>query len=136
MSLVFSTIFMIMKLTKGFTLIELLVVFAVIGILSSFVLAQLNSSRTKATDSKVRQTLNNAASKAQLTYELSATESWANTCSTVQTQINTVGGQCANTAFNYRIYAAVTGGYWCVDSTATKRLCTAVPPSTSCPSGC
>lgn len=38
--------------TKGFTLIELLVVIAIIGILSSTVLASLNSSRMKARDAR------------------------------------------------------------------------------------
>lgn len=53
-----------MKHTKGFTLIELLVVVAVIGILSTVIVASLSDARTRANDALVLVTTANFRSTA------------------------------------------------------------------------
>ncbi len=57
-----------MKKNKGFTLIELLVVIAIIGILSSIVLASLNTARVKAKDAAVKSQLASMRAQAEIYY--------------------------------------------------------------------
>ncbi|MFA5942209.1 MAG: type II secretion system protein [Candidatus Paceibacterota bacterium] len=55
-----------MKKSKGFTLIELLVVIAIIGVLSSVVLASLNTARSKGNDAGVKANLSTVGTQAVL----------------------------------------------------------------------
>lgn len=54
---------------KGFTLIELLVVIAIIGVLSSVVLASLNSARGKARDARRKQDIVQIQKALELYYD-------------------------------------------------------------------
>lgn len=57
------------KINAGFTLIELLVVIAIIGILSSVVLASLNTARAKARDAYRKQELKQIEIALELYYD-------------------------------------------------------------------
>ena len=57
------------KTNKGFTLIELLVVIAIIGILSSIVLASLNTARAKGSDAAIKANLSGIRAQAEILYD-------------------------------------------------------------------
>src|SRR3989338_9061062 len=110
--------------SKGFTLIELLVVIAIIGILSSVVLASLNSARAKGRDSRrvsdLKQVANSVALLGETTAFVGCTTSGVrvNTCTTpdvtgfVDPSSTTVCGTGAVTAVcDYRVARrTATGG--------------------------
>ncbi|MEK7514691.1 MAG: type II secretion system protein [Patescibacteria group bacterium] len=58
-----------LKQNKGFTLIELLVVIAIIGILSSIVLASLNTARAKGADAAIKANLSGIRAQAEILYD-------------------------------------------------------------------
>ena len=68
---------------KGFTLIELLVVIAIIGILSSVVLASLNSARAKGNDAAIKSNLSNIRAQAEILYDTNGCYSNTSTCTAV-----------------------------------------------------
>lgn len=132
------------KLNKGFTLIELLVVIAIIGILSSVVLASLNTARGKGADAAVKSNLANMRAQAELFYDTGQT--YASVCSDPNMAKaldsassagsgNTTSDVCNSTAAAWAASAPLkTSGYWCVDSTGTSAArTTALGAGTVCP---
>src|SRR5436190_21568538 len=68
------------RFSSGFTLIELLVVIAIIGILSSVVLASLNTARGKGANAAVKSNLSNLRAQGEIVYDNLGTGSYAQVC--------------------------------------------------------
>ena len=60
---------MVFRASRGFTLIELLVVIAIIGLLSSVILASLNTARAKARDSRRLADMKQIATALEVYYD-------------------------------------------------------------------
>ncbi len=123
---------------SGFTLIELLVVIAVIGILSSVVLASLNSARGKGANAVIKSDMTNMVSQAALYYD--DHQSYAGICtdpkfySIFANATSTGGGtsDCADDQDSWSSYAQLkvpetSGSYWCADNKGTPRAISSIP---------
>lgn len=102
---------------KGFTLIELLVVIAIIGILSSVVLASLNSARAKGGDAAVKGNVSGIRAQAELVYDSASPNSYGNVTGTTGlcfdgnavNAINSAKSAAGITAATIVAYATIQG---------------------------
>jgi prepilin-type N-terminal cleavage/methylation domain-containing protein len=146
-------------INRGFTLIELLVVIAIIGILSSVVLASLNTARGKGADSAVKSNLNSIRSQAELYYD-NNNNSYGTfavaTCPTTATAgsifndttiIKAIdsalasggnGTRCVSTPTAYAISVGLktAGQSWCIDSTGKAKQFAGTPTAAITGSAC
>jgi len=128
---------------KGFTLIELLVVIAIIGILSSVVLASLNTARDKGANANVKGNLANIMVQAEIVYDDDGDYDAvcaANSVTQDTTITNAIasatsasggsvicGKPTSGQADAWAISSPLKGGttHWCVDSTGVSRVVSA-----------
>ena len=132
------------KNKKGFTLIELLVVISIIGILSSVVLASLNSARNKGANAAIKEGMANMRSQAELYYDVNGytgvcTNSTTGIANMLAQATSTGGGPtgdianyCAADSSNWSAYVQLKtpengNGYWCVGSSGASKATSSIP---------
>ncbi len=134
------------KYQKGFTLIELLVVIAIIGILSSVVLASLNSARAKGANAAVKSELASMRAQGELYYSSQTPNSYTGLCGDTTfanmfanaTSTGGGAGMCIATANDWSASAPLkvaegSDTYWCAGSSGASKGTTAnVASSTDC----
>lgn len=114
---------------RGFTLIELLVVISIIGILSSVVLASLNTARGKGDDAYVKSTLTNTRAQAALFY--SKNGDFDGVCDSATDGVKTFWdgikkyntlSQCWDGDDGYVMTGPLSDGtWWCVDAEGASK---------------
>ena len=134
------------KMKKGFTLIELLVVIAIIGILSSVVLASLNTARDKGSNAAVKANLSNARAQAELYYDdhsnsYEVTDGVDSVCITsdgIDASVEAAGATCTDTATTWLAYVTLDGiasgdaSVFCVDYQGNATTVPSNPSGSSC----
>ncbi len=142
--------------SRGFTLIELLVVIAIIGILSSIVLASLNSARSRGADAAIKSNLNTVRLQAEIFAESnngSYGSFTAGICPTstgssnmfqdptvvqaimAATSASAGSNRCGANGTAWAVSVQLrsnTSQFWCVDSNGVAITRTSLHTSTSC----